>query len=233
MPLVKIEKRKSIFHFLKQKKVWIPLISLAVALIFGTAANFYYKDLMVQPVRVQAKTMDKNVTAKADFKTKNVVPINENEVAIAGFRNRRNPDRNIQIGALAIPDIGLKLNIYKGIGGDHLWLGACTYREESVMGEGNYVLLAHNTVNPNLLFSPLRRSESGMKAFLTDGHQVYEYEIQKNIIVFDFETSYADSKKTDKKLTMITCYGGEGTIKRRIVIAQLNKIYPIEGTEIF
>lgn len=77
------------------------------------------------------------------------------------------------IGGIAIPELGINLPIFKGLGNTELIYGAGTMKEEQVMGgENNYSLASHHifgiTGSSQMLFSPLERAQNGMSIYLTD-----------------------------------------------------------------
>ncbi|MUG33622.1 sortase, partial [Psychrobacter sanguinis] len=76
------------------------------------------------------------------------------------------------IGGIAIPELGINLPIFKGLGNVELIYGAGTMKEDQVMGgDNNYSLASHHIFglvgSSEMLFSPLERAKDGMVIYLT------------------------------------------------------------------
>lgn len=118
-------------------------------------------------------------------------------------------------GQLAIPSVGLNLDIYEGINNTHLFLGAGEQlpRDKVKMGGyGNYILASHLSDDPNLLFSPLKRVQVGDMIYTTNGKRIFSYKITLSTIVSVSETGYLNEQPKDEKLiTLYTCttYGND------------------------
>ena len=133
-------------------------------------------------------------------------------------------------GGIAVPDLGINIPIYEGVTEYNLLAGAGTMKLGQQMGQGNYALASHyvNGGNGIYLFTPLLKAQAGMKVYLTDAGDVYEYEIYRaehvgaeNVqLVEDEEALNAGSPIT----TLLTCYqtAEQG---RFVVQAKLTKIY--------
>lgn len=182
------------------------------------------------------KEIKKNDEKKAMFDLQLVDQITETDVFQAEIKESINPSDNILFGGLILPKVGIKLPIYNGFGGRHQMLGACTPKPNQVPGERNYALVGHNFTNPNLLFSPLRKlpNDSTDLVYLVDSENVYEYQITQILLANKSEYHWIeDSDVKDKPLlTLVTCYGGDGTPTRKIVRAEYKKKYPIEKSPI-
>lgn len=111
------------------------------------------------------------------------------------------------IGGLAMPDLDMNLPIHKGVSNAGMYLGAGTLYPEQVMGESNYSLASHHSVNENLLFAPLMRVEMGDTIYITDLNRIYEYEV--NYFAKVPETAIELTFPTETPtITLITCdYG--------------------------
>ena len=111
------------------------------------------------------------------------------------------------IGAIAIPAVGLKLPICKGLSNVNMSTGASTMREDQQRGKGNYPLAGHYMTNYGALFSPIERTKQGERIYLTDLKNVYEYEIYSKEIVSPKSVNLVDdTQKT--QCTLITCANG-------------------------
>jgi len=77
------------------------------------------------------------------------------------------------------------------------------------MGVGNYAVASHSLFYgwryEELLFSPLRRAEKGMKIYTRDSEKIYTYVIS-DIFVVNPDAGYvASDTEGDGLITMITC----------------------------
>lgn len=157
----------------------------------------------------------------------NVVAVNENELAYYQLQNVLST-QSVEIlkGGIQIPTVGLSLPIYQGIGGKHMWLGASTLSPEQIIGRGNYVLLGHNVNNPKLLFSPLKylEEENHDLIYLADAKREYVYQVETIVVVDQTEYEWLEKTTDEPVLTLVTCYGGDGTSMRRIIRANLLSI---------
>lgn len=135
-----------------------------------------------------------------------------------------NPNHLPVIGGIAIPSLGVNLPIYKGVSNEGMYKGAGTLTPDQRMGESNYPIASHHSIDQNLLFAPLLRAELGQIVYLTDLETIYEYKI-------DFIESVAPERvdliqpTEEPILTMITC--DYGLVNRFVVRASLVDEVPI------
>lgn len=147
------------------------------------------------------------------------------------------------VGKIFIPDVDIKLPIYKGLGvenGDNMLKGAVTNKKKQEMGKRNYVLSSHNNLN-NTLFSSLEESKVGEKVYITDEDNIYEYKIVDMKVVTPDSVSILDDVKNKNILTLYTCtsYTPNSTVfnpddtDRNIVTAELVNISKYKDNKIF
>lgn len=109
-----------------------------------------------QITKVSKKTIEKNKKAKTTYDFDSVQSISAESILKAQMDAQQLP----VIGGIAIPDVGLNLPIFKGVGNTELSYGAGTMKENQVMGgENNYALASHHvfgmTGSTDMLFSLL------------------------------------------------------------------------------
>ncbi|MGO4937602.1 class A sortase [Fundicoccus sp. Sow4_H7] len=128
--------------------------------------------------------------------------------------NNVNPNDLPTIGGIAIPNVNMNLPIYKGVTNEGMYLGAGTLRPDMEMGESNYAIASHHSINEDLLFAPLMRVEMGDMIYLTDLENIYAYQI-------DFIEQVAPERvdlvqETELPIvTLITC---DYSLNERVVI---------------
>lgn len=119
------------------------------------------------------------------------------------------------IGAISVPAVHMQLPIVYGISNINLTIGAGTMKPDQVMGQGNYSLAGHNMNNGKTLFSPLTKAKEGMKVYITDFRNIYEYQISDMFIVKPTQVEVIQDQENEKLITLVTCnYNGE---KRMII----------------
>ena len=117
------------------------------------------------------------------------------------------------VGGIAIPEVGINLPIFKGLGNTELTYGAGTMKEDQVMGgENNYSLASHHVFGiagaSDMLFSPL------------DKNKVYTYVISEVKVVQPTEVAVVDDTPGKSEVTLVTCTDAEAT-QRTIVKGEL------------
>ena len=135
------------------------------------------------------------------------------------------------VGAMAIPQLDMNLPVVKGLDNASLAIGAGTMKDGQKMGVGNYAVASHSLFYgwryEELLFSPLRRAEKGMKIYTRDSEKIYTYVID-DIFVVNPDAGYvASDTEGDGLITMITCTDRYAT-QRLIVRGKIEKSEPIK-----
>lgn len=216
----------------KVHKIWgfirtfilLVMVIIGLALIFNkTIRNFIigWNSNKYQVTKVSQKTIDKNKKAKTSFDFSAVKPISTEAVLDAQMKAQKLP----VIGGIAIPDVGINLPIFKGLGNEGLYYGAGTMKENQVMGgQNNYALASHHvfgmTGSSQMLFSPLDKAKIGMKIYLTDKEYIYTYAITDVKSVTPDHSEVIDDVWGQSTVTLITCTDLEAT-ERIIVHGQL------------
>ena len=203
----------------KKRRKWLEVLrwSLIVVLLVVGLALIFNKSIRntviawntnkYQVSNVSKKTIDKNKEAEASFDFDTVKSISTESVLQAQMDAQDLP----VIGGIAIPEVGINLPIFKGLGNTELTYGAGTMKENQVMGgENNYSLAS------DMLFSPLDRAKEGMKIYLTDKNKIYTYVISEVKIVQPTEVAVVDDTPGKSEVTLVTCTDAEAT-QRTIV----------------
>lgn len=138
--------------------------------------------------------------------------------------------RGITVGKLAIPSVGIKLPIIKGIGQtnghDNMLKAAVTNKQGQTMGKRNYVLSSHDIAQENVLFSPLNQTKVGAAIYLTDTKQVYTYRVISRKTVKANQVAILDDVRQKRLVTLYTCdpdgeiVNGQ-TYERTVVVGEL------------
>lgn len=205
----------------KTTVIGIILLSLIFGLIFlilnfeGLQSDGAHS-ISTGPILHQAKSYKQRVQPTYDMG--NVKPISLSVLAHA-WRCQRDYRA---VGQIAIPQVGILLNIYRGCGNDVLALGAGTMRADQKMGQGNYPLAGHNMDDGSSYFSPLYTAKTngtlktGTRIFLTDFKKVYYYEEDSSnfINVYNLRLTY-NTKEFVKHpiISLFTCdWNGSGRL---------------------
>ncbi|WP_438832721.1 class A sortase [Streptococcus pluranimalium] len=218
------QKKKTKLGGFLRNLIAVLLIVVGIALIFNKSIRnslIARNTNKYQVEHVSKETIEKNKKAKTSFDFDDVQSISTESVLAAQMDAQLLP----VIGGIAIPDVGINLPIFKGLGNTELTYGAGTMKENQVMGgENNYALASHHvfgmTGSSEMLFSPLDRAKNGMKIYLTDKDKVYTYKITNVHVVAPTEVAVIDDHVGQSELTLVTCTDAEAT-ERTIVNAVL------------
>ena len=181
-----------------------------------------------QVTKIDKKTLKQNnQEGIGNFDFSKVNPISFEDV----MKNQLNAQKLPVIGGIAIPDLGINLPIFRGIGNVELMYGAGTLKEDSVMGQGNYALASHHVTGvtgaPQLLFTPLERAKKDMTIYITDKEKIYQYKIRDVQVMTPDHVEVIDDHPGKKELTLVTCDGIEA-VNRIIVFADYVKEFPFD-----
>lgn len=217
-----MEKRK---RNKKGKRNWlinsliIILFLIGLALIFNkpirnmliaTNSNHY------QLHKVSREKIEKNQKAEASFDFSAVKSVDFQSVVSSQFDRQPLP----VVGGIAIPELGINLPIFRGVGNTSLLYGAGTMKADQVMGQGNYTLAGHNMTGFNsdlsILFTPLENAKTGMVIYVTDKENIYEYKIDKINMVTPEHVEVLDDTPGKTEITLVTCADVEAT--HRIIV---------------
>ncbi|EPE2450279.1 class A sortase [Enterococcus faecalis] len=125
------------------------------------------------------------------------------------------------LGTLQIPSIALEMAILQGDSFEKMLYGACTVLPKQTMGQGNYVLAAHNAGIDGIMFSSLPAVEVGETITISDrANHTYTYSVKEKKHVDMTDTSMLNLTRKPT-LTLITCDQATKTTGRIVVIAEL------------
>lgn len=207
------------------------LLLVGVALLLVQPAQTYMLQRGVTASLEQSKEITRVEVAENEertedvtFKFEEVEPLSlENIVKYQGQGGR------YSMGQVAIPELNMKIPIYKGVSNYVLATGAGTMKENQKMGEGNYALASHNYFgDKTILFSPLVDAKQGMKIYTTDLENIYEYEITSVDIIEPTKVSVIYDQKDKTEITLITCDDLNAT-NRYCVKGKFVTKYPAKG----
>lgn len=195
----------------KKSKNYLKNSILALLLIFGLILVFNepIKSFIVSQLsqnRIESVTkaaVKKNSNAKGDFDFSKVKSIGTKQIA-KGMVNGNIP----VLGKLAVPSVGMKLPIAKGLSDEVLSVGGGTMKPHEKMGEGNYALAGHYMTNWGVLFSPLEGVHIGDMIYITDLTNIYSYKTTSKRIIAPTRTEVIEDVKGKKLITLITCADG-------------------------
>lgn len=218
------------------KKYWRYIVAsilllVGVALLLVQPAQTYMLQQGVTASLEQSKEITREEvvqneerTEDVTFKFEEVEPLSlENIVKHQGQGGR------YSMGQVAIPELNMKIPIYKGVSNYVLATGAGTMKENQKMGEGNYALASHNYFgDKTILFSPLVDAKQGMKIYTTDLENIYEYEITSVDIIKPTKVSVIYDQKDKTEITLITCDDLNAT-NRYCVKGKFVTKYPAKG----
>lgn len=220
------------------KKYWRYIVAsilllVGVALLLVQPAQTYMLQQGVTASLEQSKEITRAEVAENEertedvtFKFEDVEPLSlENVVK---YQTQGQSGR-YSLGQIAIPELNMRIPIYKGVSNYVLATGAGTLKENQKMGEGNYVLASHNYFgDKTILFSPLVDAKQGMKIYTTDLENIYEYEITSVDIIEPTKVSVIYDQKDKTEITLITCDDLNAT-NRYCVKGKFVTKYPAKG----
>lgn len=215
----------------KKKTSWLINILLVLLLVVGLALifNTQIRNWLIQfngnAYNVESFTKEdvaKNLEADTTFDFDSVESISTEAVLRAQFENKNLP----VVGAIAVPSVEINLPIFKGLSNVALLTGAGTMKEDQKMGERNYALASHRTLDGVSLFSPLEYVEIGKLIYITDLTNIYTYKITYKEKVDPSRVELIEDVDGKKMITLITC-GDIQAITRIAVQGELESVTPI------
>ncbi|WP_086349559.1 class A sortase [Candidatus Enterococcus clewellii] len=201
------------------------LLVVGLALIFNTQIRNWLIQMNGRSYNVESFTKDdvaQNLNADTTFDFDSVESISTEAVLRAQFENKDLP----VVGAIAIPSVEINLPVFKGLSNVALLTGAGTMKEDQVLGERNYALASHRTLDGVSLFSPLEYVEIGKLIYVTDLTNIYTYKITYKEKVDPSRVELIEDVEGKKMITLITC-GDIQAITRIAVQGELDSITPI------
>lgn len=198
-------------------KLQIYLGVLLIIVAFGLLAMDPIKNYMIERGSTQntvsnltREQIESNLASDVTYDFNDIDTLNAYDVILDNV----NPNDLPTIGGISIPDVGMNLPIYKGVSNEGMYLGAGTLDPDQVMGESNYPIASHHSINENLLFAPLTKVEHGDLIYLTDLDQIYVYEID---FIEEVHPTRVDliAPTASSIITLITC---DYSLDMRIVV---------------
>ena len=211
----------------KWRKILITiLVIVSIVLLAERPVKNYFlnkanANIVNQVKETSNKELEENNKKDASYDFDSVKSINAQDV----IKQSRNKSKLPSIGEISIPSLNMNLPIVKGTSNESMLVSAGTLKPNQVMGEGNYTLASHysNAQNETLLFSPLKRAQTGMEVYLTNGTYIYKYRISEIKIVHPENVGVLDD--IDRPiLTLVTCEDLSAT-ERRIVVCDFVEKY--------
>lgn len=235
-PKISERGRKNLKRLFLVTKTYFALIFVCMLTILAIAFYGYLQmqhDTVVEAadVGVEETLSDYNLSKiqRANYEERQIASVNVADYASAKSALQQSTN-NWGIGKLVIPDQSIDLPILAGLANQNLLTGAATFRQEQQLGRDNYVLLAHNIYEQDVLLHRIKFLKTGDKIYTTDFKDVYVYTVSLNKVVKESEVSFIEKNKpgTQPKLTLLRCEGNIGTIYRRVVQANLQTIEPVQ-----
>ncbi|OFL90815.1 class C sortase [Enterococcus sp. HMSC072H05] len=235
-PKISERRRKNLKRLFLVTKTYFALIFVSMLTILAIAFYGYLQmqhDTVVEAadVGVEETLSDYNLSKiqRANYEERQIASVNVADYASAKSALQQSTN-NWGIGKLVIPDQSIDLPILAGLANQNLLTGAATFRQEQQLGRDNYVLLAHNIYEQDVLLHRIKFLKTGDKIYTTDFKDVYVYTVSLNKVVKESEVSFIEKNKpgTQPKLTLLRCEGNIGTIYRRVVQANLQTIEPVQ-----
>ena len=235
-PKISERGRKNLKRLFLVTKTYFALIFVSMLTILAIAFYGYLQmqhDTVVEAadVGVEETLSDYNLSKiqRANYEERQIASVNVADYASAKSALQQSTN-NWGIGKLVIPDQSIDLPILAGLANQNLLTGAATFRQEQQLVRDNYVLLAHNIYEQDVLLHRIKFLKTGDKIYTTDFKDVYVYTVSLNKVVKESEVSFIEKNKpgTQPKLTLLRCEGNIGTIYRRVVQANLQTIEPVQ-----
>ena len=204
----------------------IILLIVGLALIFNKQIRNYLitQNQNSAMTTISKKKVEQNQKKKGMFDFKKVKEVDFSQVA----KSRRQKDVYV-IGALAIPDVNMRLPICLGMSDDAMTTGGGTMRPDQKMGKGNYPIAGHYMTTKGILFSPLEDVKKGELVYLTNMKRVFTYKIYMKKKVNPYAVYLVDN--TNKPIvTLITC--ADGGVNRWAVRGNLIKTQAANKTNL-
>lgn len=175
-----------------------------------------------------AEKMIESKNKNAAFDDKDVKPISATEFAAARLQYKEIVNTS-GVGAIYIPSSEIKTKIFAGMDNFNLAVGVGTYSAEQRLGEGNYIVMAHNIVEDGGVLNKLPNTKLGSVVYATDFSKIYEYITVFNSPVNQGRGEYLDSPKAGdpKLITLFRCEGAEGTAERYLLQGEFSKSYVV------
>ena len=236
-PKIAEKARKRLRLLFRVTKGYFVLLFIIMSSVLAVAIYGYAH--MQQETTVSAADIGKEESL-SDYNLNKISTANYEEkqiasVSVADYAHAKAVTKdtinNWGIGKLVIPEAQIDLPILAGLANENLLTGVATYKLDQQLGKNNYVLLAHNIYDQDLLLHRIEKLKDGDKIYATDYKDIYIYEVNLNKVVKDTEVSYIEkSNEQEAKITLVRCEGNIGTIYRRVVQGKLTSVQPLDDS---
>lgn len=238
-PKVFEKARKQLKRLFFVTKSLFVLLFVSMVIVLGIAIYGYFnmqEETEMETINIgqQEELSQYNLDKikNANYEEKQIASVNVSGYAEAktNFKQTMN---NWGIGKLVIPDVDIDLPILAGLANENLLTGAATFREDQKLGKENYVLLAHNIFEQDVLMHRIKYLKKDDKIYTTNFKDVYVYKVTVNKVIEDTEVEYVEKKPSDNSalLTLLRCEGDIGTIYRRLVQGKLVSVQPLKESD--
>ncbi|MGG5314629.1 sortase A [Enterococcus sp. AZ071] len=220
--------RKRLKRLFLITKSYFIIIFLFMLTILGIATYGYLtmqEDTAVAPIEIGETESLSNYNLdkiqRANYEERQIASVNVSDYAKAKSMLMESTN-NWGVGKLAIPQVSIDLPILAGLTNENLLTGAATYRSDQQLGKDNYVLLAHNIYDQDVLLHRIKQLNDGDLIYATDFQDVYTYKVVRNEVIEDTEVGVVEKQVNGRPLiTLLRCEGNIGTPYREVVQGEL------------
>lgn len=225
---------------MKKREFWkvLPFLWLVLGVVFSGACYYGQYSLLhsndndnqmthqIESNKTSQKRREE-LSEKASYDPDQVKPVTPEEYAKAQLRYHEIVNQ-WGVGALYIPSADIHSKILAGMNNQNLMVGVGTYYADQRLGEGNYVVLAHNLVQGGGALDNLPKTALDQVIYVTDFSKVFEYETRLNEVVDQSRGELIKVPEKDQPalITLIRCEGAINTTKRVVVQGEFTKEYP-------
>ncbi|WP_288393838.1 class C sortase [uncultured Vagococcus sp.] len=229
--------KKKIKSLIKVTKALFIILFVVMNFVLATALYGYFK--MQEEPQIETISLGENLelshynlskSEQGVFDDKEIASVKISNYAEAKTKTLETIN-NYGIGKIIIPNANIDLPILAGMSNENLLTGASTYRENQLLGDGNYVLLTHNIFEKDVLFHRIIHLKQGDLIYTTDFKDVYVYEVFLNKKIKETEVNYVKEQEGETILTLLRCEGDIGTIYRRVVQGKLKEKTSLSDSE--
>lgn len=227
--------RKRLRRLFFVTRMYFILIFLSMLTVLGIATYGYVQmqeQTTVAPIDIgqtdTLSTYNLDKIQRANYGERQIASVNIADYAAAKSQVMESTN-NWGIGKLSIPEAAIDLPILAGLTNENLLTGAATYRADQQLGKDNYVLLAHNIYEQDVLLHRIKQLKTGDVIYATDFKNVYQYKVVRNEVIKDTEVSVVEKEAAGApRITLLRCEGNIGTIYRRLVQGNLTEILSVD-----
>lgn len=228
-------KLRRLFFIIKSFFITLVIVIITVLIVAILGYLNVREQQELEPIEIGQKTELSHYNlakiSKAKYTEKDISSVNITNFSESKI-NFKKTVNDWGVGKIMIPDVQIDLPILAGMTNINLMSGAATYREKQQLGKSNYVLLAHNVYDQDLLLHRIVNMQKKTKIYATDFKDLYIYETFYNEVVRSDRVDLLEEESPDKKIiTLIRCEGDIGTPYRRVVQGELTNIQPLSSID--